>query len=168
MLLRPFERADAADVFAYASNPNVSRYTTWSTHRTLADSEAFIEMVLARGPEQHTWAILLRNERRVVGAIEFCLTSDAEAEFHYVLAEPLWNRGLMTEAARAVLAWGLEQYPGVRRVATRAMSRNIGSQRVLEKCGLKFERTRLDPWAKFPEPVEQREYAITRVTAAGG
>ena len=45
-LLRPFERSDAPDVFAYASNPNVARYTSWETHRTLADSEAFIEMVL--------------------------------------------------------------------------------------------------------------------------
>jgi RimJ/RimL family protein N-acetyltransferase len=43
LILRPFVRGDAVDVFAYASNPNVSRYTTWQTHRTLADSEAFID-----------------------------------------------------------------------------------------------------------------------------
>jgi ribosomal-protein-alanine N-acetyltransferase len=66
LLLRPFERADAADVFGYASNPNVSRYTSWSTHRTLADSEAFIDMVLSRGPGKHTWAVCLREESRVV------------------------------------------------------------------------------------------------------
>ena len=39
LLLRPFEMSDAADVFAYASNPNVSRFTTFETARTLADSE---------------------------------------------------------------------------------------------------------------------------------
>ncbi len=41
LLLRPFDRADAADVFAYASNPNVARFTTWNPHRTISDSHVF-------------------------------------------------------------------------------------------------------------------------------
>src|SRR4051794_15606468 len=109
LLLRPFTCADAADVFAYASNPNVSRYTTWQTHRSIADSEAFIGMVLGRPPDQHAWAILQRDDPVVIGAIEFGLKPDAaEAQIDYVLAESFWNRGLMTEAARAVLHYGLE------------------------------------------------------------
>jgi [ribosomal protein S5]-alanine N-acetyltransferase len=162
LLLRAFTRADALDVFAYASNPNVSRYTTWQTHRTAADSEAFIEMVLARGPGSHTWAITQLYEPPVIGAIEFGLHGNAEAQFHYVLAEPFWNRGVMTEAARAVLLWGLSRYPAVQRVVTRAMTENVGSHRVMEKCGLRFEQTRLYRWNKSNDPVEQREYACAR------
>ena len=162
LLLRPFDRADAADVFAYASNPNVSRYTTWETHRTLADAEAFIDMVLGRGADNYCWAIRLRDDAHVIGAIEFNIhgESGAEAQFHYVLAEPHWNRGLMTEAARAVLAWGLAQYPKVRRVVTYAMTQNTASRRVMEKCGLNFVGVKTGKWAKFPEPVELSEYAM--------
>ena len=42
------------------------------------------------------------------------------------------------------------------------MTQNIASQRVMEKCGLRFERTRLVKWDKFAEPVEEREYALIR------
>jgi ribosomal-protein-alanine N-acetyltransferase len=167
MILSPFVRDDAPCVFAYASNPNVSRFTTWLTHRTLADSEAFIEMVLRRSPHEHAWAIRLRGDRRAVGAIEFGVKGETAADFHYVLAEPFWNRGLMTEAARAVVAWGLNRYPAVQRVYTMAMSQNIASRRVMEKCGLKFERVHLDQWVKFSEPVELREYALMRTNAEG-
>ena len=168
LLLRPLAREDAADVFAYASNPNVSRYTTWRTHRSIAESDAFIEMVLARGEEEHTWAIRQRHAPAVVGVIEFARIAADEAQFHYVLAEPQWNRGLMTEAARAVLAWGLARYPMVRRVATCAMTQNVASQRVMEKCGLRFERTRIDTWEKFDDPVEQRVYSMTVGVEAAG
>jgi ribosomal-protein-alanine N-acetyltransferase len=160
LLLQPFTRADAADVFAYASNPNVSRFTSWETHRTVANSEAFIERVLARSPDEHTWAIRQLNDPTVIGAIEFNLIAPDIADFHYVLSEPFWNLGLMTEAARAVLAWGLEHYPMTRRVTTAAMSQNVASTRVMEKCGLKFDRTCLKKWDKFAEPVEESVYVL--------
>ncbi|MGB7160762.1 MAG: GNAT family N-acetyltransferase [Tepidisphaeraceae bacterium] len=79
-MLRPFVRGDAAAVLAYASNPNVSRFTTWQTRRTLADSEAFIEMVLSRGPDEQTWAIRQGNDPTVIGTIEFGLTNEGEAK----------------------------------------------------------------------------------------
>jgi len=166
LLLRPFVRSDASDVFAYASNPRVSRFTSWSTHATIADSEAFIDMVLARGPEEHTWAILPARDSRVCGAIELGPVTEVEAEIHYVLAEPFWNRGLMTEAARAVLAWGLATYPAVTRVVSRAFVDNVASHRVMEHCGMTFERVRRDHMAKLGESVEQLEYALTRAPAA--
>ena len=160
LLLRPFELNDAADVFEYASNPQVSRFTTFTTAETLADSEAFIAMVLARGDEEHTWAIRLLSDTRVIGAIEFKLMSETDAEFHYVLAEEHWNRGLMTEAARAVLDWGRSGYPSLRHIGTRAMSENLASQRVMEKCGLRLEGVRKIQVEKFGAPVEHREYGI--------
>lgn len=166
LLLRPFVRTDAPDVFAYASNPRVSRFTSWSTHLTIADSEAFVDMVLDRDPDEHTWAIRLVHDPRVHGAIEFGLVAEVEAELHYVLAEPLWNRGLMTEAARAVLAWGLASYPALTRVVSRAFVDNVASHRVMEHCGMKLQRVRWDAIAKHGEPVQQREYALTRPRAA--
>jgi ribosomal-protein-alanine N-acetyltransferase len=161
LLLRSFERADAGDVFAYASNPNVSRFTTWQTHRTIASSESFIDWAMNR-PDGYTWAIRLINEPPVIGAIDFDLTTETDAEFHYVLSEPFWNRGLMTEAARALLEWGLKSHPAVRRISTSAMSQNTASLRVMEKCGLRFSRTRFVKWEKFAESVEETEYVLLR------
>jgi [ribosomal protein S5]-alanine N-acetyltransferase len=162
LVLRPFERADAADVFAYASNPNVSRFTTWETHESLADSEAFIEMVLGRKEDQKTWAIRLSENPAVIGAIEFGPTDQREARIDYALAEPFWNRGLMTEAAQAVVAWGLENCPTVQTVISCAVMENVGSRRVMEKCGLRFEGVKLYHWAKRQEAVERGQYRLTR------
>jgi [ribosomal protein S5]-alanine N-acetyltransferase len=158
--LRPFAPNDAADVFAYASNPRVSRFTSWKTQQTLADAEAFIAMVLARGADEHTWAIRLRTEPRVIGAIEFSLASETRAEFHYVLAEEHWNRGLMTEAVRAVLDWGRARYPALRHIGTSAFSENVASLRVMEKCGLRFEGVHASEWEKFAGMVEERVYGV--------
>jgi ribosomal-protein-alanine N-acetyltransferase len=162
LLLRAFERADAEGVFAYASNPNVSRFTTWQTHRTLADSHAFIDMVLARPATQQTWAIRLGAEPAVIGAIEYGPTDQAEAHIDYVIAEPSWNKGIMTEAAKSVLAWGFKNCPEVTSVVSCALTQNIASQRVMEKCGMRYERAQLNRWSKCNEPVEQSQNRLDR------
>lgn len=162
LVLRPFVADDADDVFAYASNPRVAQYTSWRAHRSVAESVGFIRMVLARGPEAYTWAIRLRDDPRVVGAIEFSCEPGDRAEIHYTLAEPLWNRGLMTEAARAVLLWGCRRHPQLRRIATRAHTPNVASLRVMEKCGLRRVGPRLFESEKDGGTIEQIEYAIER------
>ena len=168
LVLRPFDRADAANVFAYASDPSVSRFTSWETHRTPDDSLAFIERVLGRPESEMTWAIRLRTSPKVIGVIEFGPTDQAEARIDYVLAEPFWNQGLMTEAAKAVLAWGLEHCPAVKAVASCAVTQNVGSQRVMEKCGLRCDRVQMHRWSKCTEPVEQRHYRLLRADSAAG
>jgi ribosomal-protein-alanine N-acetyltransferase len=156
-------RADAADVFAYASNPNVARFTSWMPHTQLEQSEAFIETILARPAPHHTWAIRTRTDRRMVGAAEFVLVSDQEANLAYVLAEEFWNQGLMTEAVRAVIAWGLATHSKVSQIRAFALAENVGSRRVLEKCGLSLVQIRPIQWPKFTEPVEDAEYVWSRV-----
>jgi [ribosomal protein S5]-alanine N-acetyltransferase len=162
--LRAFSRADAPDVFAYASNPNVARFTSWSPHSSLAETEAWLDRATQDSPEErgHLWAITLAGEGRAIGAIEFSLLGADVAEFHYVLSEQHWNRGLVTEAARAVLAWGLDRWPEVQRIVTRAVADNAASLRVMSRCGLAFERVVETKWAKLDAPVSQHEYAGSR------
>jgi ribosomal-protein-alanine N-acetyltransferase len=162
--LRAFARTDAPDVFAYASNPNVARFTSWSPHSSLADTEAWLDRATQDSPEErgHLWAITLADERRAIGAIEFSLHGQDAAEFHYVLSEPYWNRGLVSEAARAVLAWGLDRWPGVQRIVTRAVAENTASLRLMAKCGLAFECEVETKWAKLDAPVRQHQYAGSR------
>jgi [ribosomal protein S5]-alanine N-acetyltransferase len=162
LLLRPFVASDAADVFAYASNPNVARYTTWSPHRTVADSEAFLAWLGTLPADDYTWAICLLEDPRAQGAVEFALSGPDSAELHYVLAEPLWNRGFMTEAVHAALRWGLDHHPAIAHVVSRAVVENAASLRVMEKCGLRFRCECEATWAKEARPVRQHEYAARR------
>src|SRR5581483_7984574 len=54
LLLRKFKRADARDVFAYASDPEVTRYTPWEHHRDLKVTRQFVDHPegLSAGPSR--------------------------------------------------------------------------------------------------------------------
>lgn len=159
--LTPFVAGDAAAVLAYASNPNVSRDTTWNTHSCLADAERFIRWVQGRKGD-FCWAIRPIPSDVAKGAIELGLEDTTNGAVHYVLAEDLWNRGFMTEAVEAVLGWAYSTIDGLERVATGALSVNHGSRRVLEKCGFVFDGLVQENWDKFDDPVELATYSLTR------
>lgn len=159
--LTPFVDEDAAAVFAYAKNPNVARHTTWSPHRSIADAERFIAMVHGYESE-FCWAIRLGPLGPPRGAIEVAFSDLSRGSIHYVLAEELWNQGLMTEAAATVLQWAFHAFDSLETVDTTATVENLGSRRVLEKCGFEPTGVVQEKWAKFPEPVELTSYSVSR------
>jgi RimJ/RimL family protein N-acetyltransferase len=62
-----------------------------------------------------------------------------EVEVGYGFLPQFWGRGLATEIARACVRIGLEElgFPSLVAITLRS---NRGSQRVLEKAGLRYER----------------------------
>jgi RimJ/RimL family protein N-acetyltransferase len=84
-------------------------------------------------------ALLERASGRVVG---FCGLvhpgGQAEPELKYALRHDAWGRGLGTEAARGMLAWGVERF-GMERIIATAAEGNRASHQVLEKCGMQRE-----------------------------
>lgn len=48
LLLRKVTLADTAAMFSYASNEDVAKYVTWDVHRSMSDTERFINFVLNR------------------------------------------------------------------------------------------------------------------------
>lgn len=80
LVLRPLTLADAPAIFAYAQDPEVSRYTLWEPHRTQADSETFIrDYALPRYAEglPEPYGVTLRGDERVVGTVGcFAVTQD--------------------------------------------------------------------------------------------
>ncbi|HET9978523.1 MAG TPA: GNAT family N-acetyltransferase [Burkholderiaceae bacterium] len=58
-----------------------------------------------------------------------------EAEIKYALARAHWGRGLATEAARGMLAWGVHRF-GLQRVVATTAPENHASHRVLRKAGM--------------------------------
>jgi [ribosomal protein S5]-alanine N-acetyltransferase len=59
-------------------------------------------------------------------------------EITYSLARKYWNKGLMTEAARAVMNWAFQTY-NFNRLYAWCDPRNTGSWRVMEKLGMQRE-----------------------------
>ncbi len=142
LLLRPVRMRDAEDFFAYASDPEVSRYVLWHVHRSLGDSKAALRTLIRqyRDGEPSTYGIVLRETGRLVGTIGFTnyWPEVRAAEVGYSLARPLWNRGLATEALRAMLGlcFGVLR---LHRVEAIHDTQNPASGRVMQHCGMTME-----------------------------
>ena len=52
----------------------------------------------------------------------------------------------MTEAVGAIMQWGFGAFDELDRVVTSAISANVGSRRVLEKCGFEFVGLVVEKW----------------------
>lgn len=146
LVLRAFEKADSASLFRAAGNPNITRYTYWDYHKTIDDSRFFINDYV-RGKylqaEPDPFALCLRDQPdEVIGAIgaHWAARTSLCMEMGYWIAEPFWGRGLIAEAAKAMLPWLFANYT-LERVQSHCMAENASSARVLEKIGMSYEGT---------------------------
>lgn len=141
LYLSMFTMEDAEDVFAYCSNPNVGPPAGWGPHKDVEESKEIIRDIFMP-PE--AWAIREKGSDTVIGAIALepdRLRPDANSrELGYNLAEHLWGKGLMTEAAKEVLRFAFEEL-GLDQVGICTGPENKRSQRIIEKCGFKYEGT---------------------------
>jgi RimJ/RimL family protein N-acetyltransferase len=90
---------------------------------------------------------------------------EGEQELGYRFRRAAWGQGYATEGGRALVAHGFERV-GTDKISARTLAANRGSRRVMEKCGLAYERDFV-----WPEDVlagrseEERagvKYSITR------
>ena len=144
LILRKMTLGDAKAVFAYASDPEVTRYVIWERHRTLGDSVRFLNSLVEgyENTEEVSWGIVYKGDRRFVGGCSIVgwNPDHARAEIGYVLSKEYWGRGLMPEAVRAMIRFGFERM-GLNRVEARCISDNAASARVMEKAGMTYEGT---------------------------
>lgn len=138
LILRRWEDSDAEDLYEYAKDPDVGPIAGWPAHRSVEESREIIRNVL-NGAE--CYAICLKDDSRAIGAIELMrhtalVGGDDECELGYWLGKPFWGRGIMPEAARALLRRAFEDL-GMTRVWCGYYEGNAKSKRVQEKCGFR-------------------------------
>ncbi len=141
-LLRRVGWDDAEDLFAYGSDPEVSRFVGWDTYQSLADAEAYIAGTIEAYQHQQLadWGVEHIAERRLIGTVGYLWweTLEATAEIGYVLARPYWGVGIMTEVVQEIMRFGWDEM-GLNRIQAHTEVENEASQRVLEKCGMSYE-----------------------------
>ena len=145
LLLRRMRQDDAQDMFAYASDPEVTRYVLFDTHRSVEDSEVFLRFAV-EGYERGDfggWGVVLKDSGAFIGTcgvdVNFAPEHD-RAELGYVLSREHWGKGLMPEAVRAVIRFGFGRME-LNRIQARCVAENTASARVMEKVGMTYEGT---------------------------
>ena len=104
LILRPWEAADAEELYKYAKDPAVGPIAGWPTHRSVADSLEIIRGGLS-APE--TYAVVLKATGKPAGCIGLKLKGatdltdeNDECELGYWLGRPYWGLGLSRRRQR--------------------------------------------------------------------
>ena len=75
--------------------------------------------------------------------IGFCglkyLPEEDEVDLGYRFVKAYWGMGLATESGKAALDYGFNEL-GLKRIIALALADNVGSIRVMEKLGMRFEK----------------------------
>jgi RimJ/RimL family protein N-acetyltransferase len=158
LILRSFREEDVDAMAQLFANPNFMRFSLGAfTERK--ETVDFIDKVMgwdrANMPSQ--FAVTLRDELPVLGYCGFHHHPEVpgEIEIGYRLHPDCWNRGFISEAARAVRDHAFTDLK-LPRVISLIHPENIPSRRVAEKNGMKVERE--ITFRGFPTLV----YAISR------
>ncbi|MCB0413680.1 MAG: GNAT family N-acetyltransferase [Bdellovibrionales bacterium] len=167
LILRPYRESDLNDIFSYASNPEVTRYLLWDAHKTIEDSKEFFEWIQSvtsreKGKVFFVFAIELKESGKVIGSIDFKNTNKFGGQMDYVIGQPHWGKGYMSEAAAALKLWAFDNFPEIVRLQAYCQPENIGSKRVMEKIGMEYEGLRRKSFVVRNELVDLVHYALVR------
>ncbi len=138
--IRPYCLSDAESLAHYANNRKV-----WLNLRdgfphpyTLENARSFIDAVSQQNP---TTFFAIASPGEVIGGIGISPKQDVHrltAELGYWLGEPVWGKGIMTEAVSVFSSYCFEQF-NLLRIYAEPYTYNSPSCRVLEKTGFVLE-----------------------------
>lgn len=143
LLLRHFVEADLDEMVALMANPDFMRFSTGVFTREKTTDFLFDRVIApARAGQPSLFALILREEHRLIGYCGFyrqIVDEMEEIEIGYRLHPDYWNRGLATEAARAVHDYAFSVLK-LERVISLIHPDNRPSRRVAEKNGMTLEK----------------------------
>jgi len=142
LLLCMFTQDDLDDLSLIYADADVMRYL--SGHPLSREETAGWLNYFLTGWENYGfgwWAVVLKESGELIGhcGLQFIHVTP-EVEVTYGLATAYWRKGLASEAARACLRYGFEQLR-LDRIYALADPGNVGSHRVMERVGLRYDKT---------------------------
>ena len=144
LVIRSCVPADAPALLEILSDPEVRKYLPTNAPPTLERIEAGIErrMGMERDHGHALWAVERKDTGELIGQCGLVLVDGTgpEVEIAYHYGRRAWNQGFGTEAAIACLAEGLGPL-GLERIVAFALPPNVGSWRIMEKAGMRYDRT---------------------------
>ena len=146
LILRRFSIDDAGAMYNnWASDPDVTKYLTWTAHTGADVSKAVLEDWIPFYSQEnyYQWAIVLKDHGSdPIGSISAVNMNDNidMIQIGYCLGKTWWHQGIMSEALKAVMDFFFDEV-GANRIECRHDPRNPHSGMVMKKCGMKYEGT---------------------------
>lgn len=166
LLLRALRPSDLDDLYLYASDPQIDRYTPWNHYTSMEEAVADLDDFLKEYEQEGrglSFGIQHRLDQRLIGIATLSPPHrhHRRAELGYTISRAYWGQGYASEAAAEVLRFAFEQM-GLVRLEALCLPEHIASARVLEKIGMQFEGLLhgYQTWKGVPSDLKM--YAIVR------
>ncbi|MDD2877882.1 MAG: GNAT family N-acetyltransferase [Acidiphilium sp.] len=133
LLLRRPNEGDLGTIVCIVGDWEVARRLARVPHPyNLHDARFFLEQVVS---SEWVWTITMQGSDELIGVVGLTPEEGANtAELGYWLSRAHWGRGIMTEAARAIVSYGFDRL-GLIYITSGYFEDNSASGRVLEKLG---------------------------------
>ena len=141
LILRPWNEADAEELYKYAGDADVGLPAGWQPHTSVDNSREIIRTVLSA---DETYAVCLKQNGKPIGSVGLHRNDiaelDDEYELGYWIGKPFWGLGLIPEASRELLRHAFEEL-GMSRIWCGYYDGNHKSRRVQDKLGFVYHHT---------------------------
>ncbi len=153
LLLRDIENTDWQQISEYSGDPDVYRYMLFGPH-TIEETKHFVKRAIIHQSDEprldYILAIIELKTGKLIGNCWIHITSvtHREGRVGYSLNKAYWGNGYGTEVAKALVEFGFSTQR-LHRIYATCDPENIGSTRILEKIGMKYEgHLREHKWTK--------------------
>jgi [ribosomal protein S5]-alanine N-acetyltransferase len=137
LFIRRFALSDANDLYEYLSDPSVYRYEPGEP----INLDQAKELVSHRSLEIIFWAVILKQENKMIGHLYFEQLEPKERmtwELGYIFNPRYQRHGYASEAAGALVEYAFANYHA-HRIMARCNPENPASWKLLEKIGFTRE-----------------------------
>lgn len=146
MILRPLSVADANDIYErWTADERVAKYMRWIVHSSVNDTIEWLkaEEQNISGDKVHQWGFTLKESGYLFGSGGIIYHEEEDVwELGYNLMHKFWNQGYATEAAKAMLDFGIHVLGQKEFIACHAVE-NPASGAVMRKCGFVYEKNEM-------------------------
>ena len=159
LILRKFTPEDVNDFFEIMSDKEVNVYLPWFPLKTTEEALTFLTdryFAYDNKPSAYRYAICLKEDNKPIGYV--CLSESENHDFGYGLKKEFWHRGIVTEAAKAVMKKIIDAgYPYI--TATHDVN-NPRSGEVMKKLGMVYKYSYVEQWQPKDISVTFRMYQL--------
>lgn len=145
LILRKFTENDMDALFSIYKDEEVNTYLPWFPLKSLEETRTFFKENYARSYQQakgYRYAVCLKTDNVPIGYVHVCM--DDSYDFGYGLRKEFWHKGIVSEAAKAVL----EQLKkdGFRYVTATHDIKNSRSGKVMRRLVMNYQYSYEEHW----------------------
>lgn len=184
LILRDYEESDKTAYFKLKSDSKTMYYLQdiqlFSQEESDTEFANILEDQKSTDRKFYFLHMELKNSHEQIGSVGYTVNANTPVGklvgAGYFIFPQFWNQGYVTEAFQKVIEYAFLEN-NVYRISTGCLSENVGSERVMQKCGLIKEaehvdwewhdgkmKTRLEyrllknEWKQIPKPLTEKVY----------